>query len=117
MRRIGDYKPFKSVDGCKIVEVIGMKTTKTKDVSVAYATIKPEQKTILHKHGFVEVYVILQGRGIMYIGYESRPVRKGDNILIPAETWHQIENTGKTNLKIMCICTPAFSKEKTRLKK
>jgi len=116
VRRIGNYKPFTTVDGCRIVEVIGMKTTKTKDVSVAYATVKPKQKTLTHNHEFVEVYVILKGRGVMYIDSESKPVKKGDNILIPAKKWHCIENTGKTNLKIMCICTPAFSKEKTKLR-
>ena len=116
VKRVEDYKPFKAVDGSDVVEVIGMKTTKTKEVSIAYATVKPKQKTILHKHDFTEVYIILKGKGIIYLNNESRPISKYDNILIPAKTWHQVENTGKTDLKIICICVPAFSERKTNLK-
>ena len=116
LKRIEDFKSFRSVDGCEIVEVIGLKTTETKEVSVAYATIKPKQETYPHKHGFTEVYVILQGKGIIYMNSKNKPIRRGDNILIPKGTWHHVKNTGKTNLKIMCICTPAFTEKKTKLK-
>ena len=54
VRRVSDYKPFTSIDGCQIVEVIGLKTTNTSEVSLAYATLKPGMKTIPHSHEFLE---------------------------------------------------------------
>jgi mannose-6-phosphate isomerase-like protein (cupin superfamily) len=57
----------------------------------------------------------MKGEGLMRMQDETRRVKDGDSILIPARSWHSIENRGKVNLTILCICSPAFSKEETRV--
>ncbi|MCP8305282.1 MAG: cupin domain-containing protein [archaeon] len=116
IKRVSDYEPFKAVDGSEIVEVIGMPTTNTKEVSLASAKIKPRSKTVDHYHDFTEIYMVIEGEGIMCINDEVKDVKEGDNILIPSRSWHCIENKGDRDLRIWCICAPAFTEEGTVLK-
>ena len=54
-----------------------------------------------HTHGEdEEVYVILEGRGIMTVNDEKRDVRAGDVILNKPGWSHGVENTGEDDLKI-----------------
>jgi len=116
IKKIEDYTPFVAVDGSEVVEVIGLSTTNTRDVSLAYATVRHGQRTTTHQHDFTEIYVIKEGEGLMRMQDKTRHVKENDNILIPPRSWHSIENRGKENLTIICICTPAFSEEKTKMK-
>ena len=116
IKRISDHEPFEAIDGSKIVEVIGIPTTKTKEMSLALAKIEPGLKTINHYHNFTEIYMIVKGKGMMHINDEIKDVREGDNILIPPKSWHFIENKGDQDLMIWCICTPAFTDKETILK-
>ncbi|MCP8313049.1 MAG: cupin domain-containing protein [archaeon] len=117
VRRTNDYEPFKSIDESEITEVIGMATTNTKEVSLALAKIKPGFKTLNHYHNFTEIYMVVEGKGMMHLDDEIKDVSKGDNILIPPKSWHFIENRGDQSLLIWCICTPAFTNEETILSK
>ena len=117
LKRREDHKPFVAVDGSEVVEVIGLSTTGTSNVSLAYATVKPNLKTLSHNHEFTEVYVVEEGEGLMHVNDESRYVRGGDHVLIPAKSWHHVENSGETSLTLICVCTPAFSKDRTEVKR
>lgn len=117
VRRIDDYESFKTIDGSEITEVIGIVTTKTREVSLALAKIEPGFKTLNHYHNFTEIYMVVEGKGRMHLDDEIKDVSKGDNILIPPKSWHFIENKGNKNLLIWCICTPAFTKEDSVLSK
>ena len=44
--------------------------------------------SILHNHREIEIIAILDGNAVMHIGRESRPVQKGDVIIIPPYTLH-----------------------------
>ncbi|MFH1327368.1 MAG: cupin domain-containing protein [Candidatus Bathyarchaeota archaeon] len=111
-----DFKPFKAVDGSEIVETIGLKTTGTKEISLARAVVKPNSKTLEHNHTFLEIYLIEQGNGQIKINSKIKDIRKGDSILIPKKSWHTVENTGKKDLLIWCVCKPAFSEYYTEIK-
>ena len=117
VKRTEDYEPFKAVDGSEIVEVIGIPATGTEGVSLARAVVKTGGKTEKHTHDFLEIYMITKGEGIMHINDESKNVCIGDNILIPRGESHWIENTGKEDLEIWCICVPAFTAENTNMMK
>lgn len=111
VRNVGEYKPFRAIDGCEVVEVVGAYTTGTREVSVARARIKPGLKTYTHYHRFMEVYIVIEGSGVMEVGGERRRVGVGDAIVIPPYSHHSIENCGEGDLLIWCICTPAFTVE------
>lgn len=112
-----DSRPFfRAVDGCEIVEVIGLATTGTREDSLALAKIHPGTSTLPHWHDFLEIYMVVGGKGIMHLGGEKRSVRRGDNILIPPKTPHWVENGGgRSTLLIWCVCTPAFTEDGTTL--
>lgn len=112
---VKDRKFFTAVDGCEIAELIGAPTTGTRDVSLAYALIRPGFKTYRHYHNFTEIYMIARGEGVMYMNAESRVVKEGDNVLIPPKSRHCIENRSDKDLVIWCICSPAFTPDETEV--
>ena len=56
-----------------------------------------------------EVYYILNGKGLMTVGDETREVEKGDAIFIPRGEVHSLENTGDVEMTIALVCGPAYS--------
>lgn len=79
--------------------------------SLAHATLKPNQTSKPHKLKTSEVYCILEGEGIMHIDNENTKVKPGQVIYIPPNSKQFIENTGKSDLKFLCIVDPAWRKE------
>jgi len=79
--------------------------------SLAHATVKPGIASKPHKLKTSEVYYILEGEGLMFINNESKPISKDATIYIPPNAIQHIENTGKTNLKFICIVDPAWRVE------
>lgn len=79
--------------------------------SFAHATLKLDKTSTPHMLKTSEVYYILEGEGIMHIDDESEKVKSGQAIYIPPNAKQYIENTGKTDLKFLCIVDPAWRKE------
>ena len=79
--------------------------------SLAHATVKPGRTTTLHRLKTCEVYYILEGKGLMSIDGESAAVRSGQAVYIPPHSTQQIENTGDSDLKFLCIVDPAWREE------
>ena len=79
--------------------------------SLAYAVLPQRLKSKPHKLKTSEVYFILEGIGIMHIDNESKSVSKNQTIYIPPNSLQFIENTGKGELKFLCIVDPAWKKE------
>lgn len=59
-----------------------------------------------------QIIRIEQGTGLVQMGYckhqldFQRNVCPGDTIFVPAGTWHNVKNTGKTPLKVSSIYAP-----------
>jgi mannose-6-phosphate isomerase-like protein (cupin superfamily) len=82
--------------------------------SLAEATLEVEQATERHYHRVTEeIYFVLKGQGRMEVDGETTHVRPGDAVLIPAGAWHQLENNGTSELRILCCCAPAYSHDDT----
>jgi mannose-6-phosphate isomerase-like protein (cupin superfamily) len=79
--------------------------------SLAHATLKSGKKSYRHKLKTSEVYYILEGIGLMHIGDESKEVKPGSAVYIPPNLVQFIENTGKIDLKFICIVDPAWRKQ------
>ncbi len=56
---------------------------------------------------------MLKGQGRMEVDGETTHVRPGDAVLIPAGAWHQLENNGTSELRILCCCAPPYSHDDT----
>jgi mannose-6-phosphate isomerase-like protein (cupin superfamily) len=102
-----ELRAFITKDGSEIREFLH-----TSAQSLAEASLAAGQSTQRHQHlETEEIYVLLDGEGEMEINGESRRVRPGDAILIPAGAWHQITATG--DLRFLCCCVPPYRDEDT----
>ena len=79
--------------------------------SLSHSELKPGKKSKLHKIKSSEVYYILQGEGSLQIDDEVFKVSKDQAIYIAPYSKQSIENTGKDNLRFLCIVDPAWKHE------
>ena len=102
-------EPFTTKDGSTIRELFH-----TDAQSLAEATLEPDQATERHYHRATEeIYFVLKGSGRMEVDGDTRTVRPGEAILIPPGAWHQLENNGTSELRILCCCAPPYSHDDT----
>jgi mannose-6-phosphate isomerase-like protein (cupin superfamily) len=122
IRKSSDLKPFVTKDKSLIHEFFHPLHETSKQIprdipfSIALATVKPGQKTLQHLHeASTEFYYVTQGTGTIQLGSKKQPIEKNTLIYISAKTKHTVTNTGKENLLILCICTPPYTHEDTKI--
>ncbi|MBA3543841.1 MAG: cupin domain-containing protein [Chthoniobacterales bacterium] len=72
-------------------------------------TAKPGQGPPLHKHPYVEVAFVVEGSATITVGEETREVKAGGLVVIPANTPHRFENSGRERLRQIDIhASPNF---------
>jgi len=76
--------------------------------SLAHALVRPGEASLRHRLATVEVYYFLAGEGVMHVADESRKVRSGSTVAVPAGTEQWVENTGDHDLEFLCIVDPAW---------
>ena len=87
-----------------------------KGFSVAEADVAAVMETDAHVHKeSQEIYYILEGAGTMWLGGHSFKVKMGDAILITPGTPHNIKADDGTGIRILCICSPAYTHDDTEL--
>jgi quercetin dioxygenase-like cupin family protein len=70
---------------------------------------KPGQGPPLHTHPYVEVAFTIEGRATITVGGETREVKAGGIVVIPADTPHRFVNSGDTTLRQIDIhASPRF---------
>ena len=79
--------------------------------SLAHAVVPPGEASLAHRLAVSEVYYILEGEGTMRIDAEAQAVLKGQAVYIPPGAVQFIENTGRGELKFLCIVDPAWRRE------
>lgn len=74
---------------------------------VFIVVLEPGEAPPLHKHPDTEqVFYMMQGEGELRVGpegAESYRVKPGDVVRIPPDTWHQIINDGRMNIRYLSI--------------
>lgn len=83
--------------------------------SLAHATVKPGQASEPHSLKTSEAYYILEGQGMMHIDSDAATVHAGQAVYIPPNATQYIQNTGKTDLKFLCIVDPAWRTEDEKI--
>jgi mannose-6-phosphate isomerase-like protein (cupin superfamily) len=79
--------------------------------SLAHAYVKPGDTSTPHRLKTSEVYYIIEGEAVMHINDESAELHVGQTVYIPPNSIQYIHNTGKTELKFLCIVDPAWRQE------
>jgi len=109
LESLGKVESFVTKDGSTIREL-----HHTELQSLAEATLEPSEATERHYHAeSEEIYFVVKGSGTLEVDGETRTVRPGDAALIPPGAWHTLENTGTSELRILCCCAPPYSDEDT----
>ena len=116
VKNIREVPAFTTKDGSEIRELLAPRNSCIVRQSLAEARLPPGASTTPHHHPVTEeIYYILEGRGSMRIGDETREVGPGDAIAIPPGASHQITNTGSETLFFLCCCAPAYEHADTIL--
>jgi mannose-6-phosphate isomerase-like protein (cupin superfamily) len=111
-----DIEPYRTKDGTIIREMMHPDKHSNKNQSIAEAVVSVGFTSHSHLHQISEeIYCIIEGKGLLTIGEDLVVVKEGDTILIPINTPHQIKNTGDCDLKVLCVCSPAYSHDDTIL--
>jgi mannose-6-phosphate isomerase-like protein (cupin superfamily) len=111
-----DAKPFTTVDGSTIRELLAHRNSSIRKQSLAEARLAPGAATVPHHHAATEeIYYILSGTAEMTLGQETRPVGPGDAIAIPPGVRHTIRNTSAAELVFLCTCAPGYEHDDTFL--
>ncbi|RLI43810.1 hypothetical protein DRO69_08775 [Candidatus Bathyarchaeota archaeon] len=72
---------------------------------LVWGYLKKGMKIHPHKHPQKEVYVFVNGKGIMRIGDKMMLVKKGDVIFIPSNTVHTAWNEDEEDLEFILVRT------------
>lgn len=116
IRNLNDVPAFTTKDGSEIRELLAHRNSAICNQSLAEARVPVAGSTLEHYHiRTEEIYYITAGVGQIRIEGESRPVRPGDPIAIPARHKHKLWNTGHEPLRLLCYCAPAYEHEDTVL--
>jgi mannose-6-phosphate isomerase-like protein (cupin superfamily) len=107
-RRRAELEPFTTKDGSTIREYVHSERQ-----SLAEATLEPGQATQRHYHASSEeIYVFLDGDGMLEVAGESGWVGEGDAVLIPPGAWHRL-TAGTGGVRFLCCCAPPYAHEDT----
>ena len=67
--------------------------------SAYIVTAKPGQGPPLHTHPYIEVAFTIEGTAMITVGDQTREVKTGGIVVIPANTPHRFVNSGETPLR------------------
>ncbi|MCA9101124.1 MAG: cupin domain-containing protein [Planctomycetales bacterium] len=113
---LAEAAPFITKDGSEIRELLAHRNSCILNQSLAEARLPVGASTTPHRHPRTEeIYYITAGSGRMQIDGEVRDVVPGDAVAIPPGAAHQITNTGRDTLRLLCCCAPAYEHDDTVL--
>jgi mannose-6-phosphate isomerase-like protein (cupin superfamily) len=114
VKNLDGVPAFTTKDGSEIRELLAHRNSSIRNQSLAEARVPVGGSTLEHYHVKTEeIYYITEGTGRMRIETETREVKTGDAIAIPAGQRHKIWNSGKETLKLLCCCAPAYEHSDT----
>ena len=77
--------------------------TPSEALTMGIAKIPPGEALHEHRHQQAEIYLILEGTGLVRIDGKARPVGAGSAVFIPGNVVHSCENTGASDLRFAYV--------------
>lgn len=109
LRKDSEIDSIQGDEGTKIKQYFHPHNTSNGiNYSLAQFTLEPGKKSKLHKIRSSEIYYILEGNGILNIDENTHAMQKNDSAYVPPNSKQFIENSGKDDLKFLCIVEPAW---------
>jgi len=111
-KKNNDLNPISGNENTEIKQIFNPQNTVNGiRYSLAESVIQKGGKSKVHKMKTSEVYFILEGNGILHVENESVEIERYQSVFVPPFSSQYLENTGNTDLKVLCIVDPAWKKE------
>ena len=59
--------------------------------------------------GVTEIYIVIEGEGIMEVDGHQFDIGAGDQVVIPPGISQRVVSKGTLDLRFYCLCTPRFT--------
>ena len=77
--------------------------TQSEALTMGIAKIPPNEALHEHRHRQAEIYLVLEGTGLVRINGKTRPVAAGSAVFIPGNAAHSCENTGSSEMRVAYV--------------
>jgi len=86
--------------------IMSPEVTNTKQLTLLTSIISPGYTTGTHKHDVDEFMYVATGRGEFIEEGQGKPFEPDSLLFGPANKEHEVKNTGKETLKLICFYSP-----------
>lgn len=83
--------------------LVSSDVTRSGELTMGIAKIPTGEALRKHRHRQAEIYLILEGTGVVEIDSEARSVGAGSTVFIPGDALHSCENTGTSELRFAYV--------------
>ena len=83
--------------------LISRGVTNSENLTLGVASLPPGGALRQHRHTQEEVYLVLEGSGLVRVGAEELTVGAGSAVFIPGNALHSCENTGASDLRVAYV--------------
>ena len=83
--------------------LISKGVTDSENLTLGVASLPPGGALREHRHTQEEVYLVLEGSGLVRVGGEELTVGAGSAVFIPGDALHSCENTGASDLRVAYV--------------
>ena len=83
--------------------LISRGVTRSQSLTLGVASLPPGGALREHRHTQEEVYLVLDGSGLVRVGAEELAVEAGSAVFIPGDAPHSCENTGTSYLRVSYV--------------
>ncbi len=103
--RVISYKEVeaKEAEGSFRLKIRWLSDEVSRNFAVRHVEIEPDGYSPYHSHSWEHEIFVLAGCGTAVGKKGVESISAGDLVSIPGEEIHQIKNTGKSTLKILCM--------------
>lgn len=77
--------------------------TRSEALTMGVARIPAGEALHVHRHQQAEIYLILEGTGLVEIDSEARPFEAGTAVFIPGNALHSLWNTGASDVRFAYV--------------
>jgi quercetin dioxygenase-like cupin family protein len=83
--------------------LISKGVTRSENLTLGIASLPPGGALNEHRHKQDEIYLVLEGSGLVRVGDEELTVGAGSAVFIPGDALHSCENTGASDLRVAYV--------------
>jgi mannose-6-phosphate isomerase-like protein (cupin superfamily) len=93
-----------------VYELIGTHNSCAEHLDCVIVEIPPGARSRGHRHSTgEELYFVLSGRAVIYLGTDVRTISEGYVVHIPPGVYHMVENSDSLPLRLFVVNAPPYN--------